>query len=393
MRGSTDRQPAMFFAIDLDARVRPKHPLRPIKVVVDQILSEMNPLFEAAYPKNGRPSIPPEALLKLMLLQALYGIASEAQLVERLDTDLLFRWFCGMDPAEPIFDPTAFSHNRQRFLDHALTGEFFTRVTQRAIDKKLVSEEHFSVDGTLIQSYASMKSFVPNETADAIEARRDDDDDSGAGDLNGFKPRNAEMEFHGQKRSNQTHRSPVDPDAKLYRKGKGKPSVLGLMGHIVVDNRSGIVVGLEVTQATGTAECDAALTLVGRIKKRHGLVPKTLGADAGYDSGPFMLSLEAKKITPHVALARDSKPGGVCRRTKADRPKIAARLRNYRRQRGDARYAVSQRKRKKVEEPFGWFKSFAGLRKARLVGLNKIQQQWEIAAAGLTLIRMRNQMA
>jgi len=321
MRGQRNSQPSMFFAIDLDVRIRRDHPLRPIKAAVDQILTKMSPQFGAAYADVGRPGTPPETLLKLMLLQALYGVPSEAQLFERLDTDLLFRWFCDMDPAQPVPAATAFTHNRDRFEKHNLTGDFFTQVTQRAIDRGLVSADHFSVDGTLIQSYASMKSFVPNDRADAIEERRQDgdgpDDASGSGGLNGFKPRNAEVDFKGQKRSNQTHRSPVDPEAKLYRKGEGQPSVLSHLshlGHIVVDHRNGIVVALKLSAANGTAERDTALELIDDMKRRHGLRPKTLAADAGYDAGRFMLELEKRQITPHIALSRERKPGGECRR-------------------------------------------------------------------------------
>jgi transposase len=200
----------LFFAINLEDRIRVDHALRPIKAKVDSILAEMRPLFAGAYSRIGRPSVPPERLLKAALLQCLYSIRSESQLVERLDTDLLFRWFCDMDPAEPVFDATAFTHNRQRLEAHGITATFFEKVVSGAIDAGLTSEDHFSVDGTLIESYASIKSFRPKD---------DDQDDSG--DSNSFKPRNAEVNFHGQKRSNATHHSTTDPQARLYRKGNG----------------------------------------------------------------------------------------------------------------------------------------------------------------------------
>lgn len=204
MRGKVDAQGTMFFAISLEDRVRADHPLRPIKRAVDAILVEMMPLLERAYSQIGRPSVPPERLLKAALLQCLYSVRSEAQLVERLDTDLLFRWFCDMDPAEPLFDATAFTHNRQRLEQHGIAATFFERVVARAIDADLTSDEHFSVDGTLIESYASLKSFKPN-----------DHEDDTPGDSNGFKPRNAEVDFHNQKRSNATHRSTTDAEARL----------------------------------------------------------------------------------------------------------------------------------------------------------------------------------
>jgi len=395
MRGHVDSQPAMFFAIDLDSRIRRNHPLRPIKKGVDLILSEMSEHFDRAYAHRGRPGVPPEVLLKLMLLQGLYGIASEAQLIERLETDLLFRWFCGLDPAEDTPDATAFSHNRQRFIDHDLTGVFFAAVTQRVIDRQLVSKDPFSVDGTLFQSHASMKSVLPNEQADALEKKErsennDSPNDSSGDSSGGFMPRNPSVDFRGQKRTNQTHRSVVDPDAKLYRKSQGSPSVLGHLGHILVDNRNGIIVGLKLSEANGTAEREAALAMLDDLKARHQIDPKTLGADAGYDAGAFMMGLAKRGVTPHIAMARDARPGGKGRRQKSDRPLIAARLLNDRRKLRDPGYAISQRKRKKVEEPFGWLKAFAGLGKARLIGRDKIQQQWQMAASALTLIRMRN---
>lgn len=397
MRGKTSSQPAMFFAMDLEERVRQGHPLRPVRRAVEAILEQMSPRFDEAYADQGRPGVPPEVLLKLMLLQALYGIKSERQLIERLDTDLLFRWFCRMDPAEPVPAATAFTHNRQRFAEHDLCGRFFTAVTASAIDAGLVSDEHFSVDGTLIQSYAAMKSFVPNEQADAIEQERerkrrgrDQDPPEDPPDGNGFQPSNPDVDFRGKPRGNKTHRSPNDPEARLYRKGPGQPAVLGHLGHILTDNRSGLVLGVRLSEANGTAEREAALELVDALKRTHGLKARTLGADAGYESGGFLLGLEERGITPHVAPQRKARPGGACKPKKAERAGLGARLRNFRRRRGDPRYRVSMRRRKKVEEPFGWFKSHACLRKASVVGRWKLKQRFEMAAAALTLVRMRN---
>ncbi|BAM02700.1 IS5 family transposase [Phycisphaera mikurensis] len=399
MRGRVASSSPMFFAIDLEERIRPDHPLRPIRRIVDRILGDMTADFDAAYADVGRPGVPPERLLKLMLLQALYGVSSEAKLFDRLDTDLVFRWFCGMDPAEPVPAATAFTHNRDRLIKHKLAEKFFTAVTKLAIDTGKVSTEHFSVDGTLIESHGSIKSFVPNATADAAQARKqhcggdDQDHDKGPGGTGGFKSRNPEQDFHGQKRSNATHRSVTDPEAKLYRKGDGQPAKLSHMGHLLVDNRSGIIVGMKLSEANGFAERETALELVDTLKTTHGISARTVGADAGYDAGAFLRELEDRGATPHVAPSRERRPGGRRGPKKADRPKLAARLRNFRRKLRDRGYAISQRKRKKVEEPFGWLKSHALLSKARLVGRKRIQQQWHIAAAGLTLVRLRNLMA
>ncbi|MDQ7014473.1 MAG: transposase, partial [Planctomycetota bacterium] len=224
----------MFYAIDLEDRIRADHPLRPIKAAVDAILIELGPLLDRAYSKIGRPGVPPETLLKALVLQCLYSIRSERQIVERLDTDLLFRWFCGIDPAEDLFDATAFTHNRPRLDAHGITGAFFDAVACRAIRAGLTSDDHFSVDGTLIESDASIKSFKP------IEAGADDGSDDG----NVFKSRNAEVGFHGQRRSNATHRSTTDPEARLYRKSKGQEAKLSHLAHAISENRHGLIMAV-----------------------------------------------------------------------------------------------------------------------------------------------------
>jgi transposase len=375
MRGKVDPQSALFFAVNLEDRVRHDHPLRPIKRAVDAILNEMAPLFEGAYSSIGRPSVPPERLLKASLLQCLYSVRSETQLVERLDTDLLFRWFCDMDPAEPVFDPTAFTHNRQRLEQSGIAATFFELVVQRAIDAGLTSDDHFSVDGTLIESYASLKSFKPKD---------DDQDDSG--DNNGFKPRNAAVDFHGQKRSNATHRSRTDDEARLYRKGNGQPARLYHLGHAVTENRHGLIMAVAVTEASGTAEPAAAEEMVDELRDRFGIRVKTLGADKNYDSGPHLLELEARSVTPHVAMLNTTRDPTTVRACQWPAHRARQRMRE---RLTDACYAVSQRCRKLVEEGFGWLKTVAGLARTRLVGRWKIRQQMHFAAAAYNLIRMR----
>lgn len=384
MRGKSDPRHLMFYAIDIEDRIRPDHPLRPIKAVVDSILAEMSPQFDSAYSKVGRPSVPPEVLLRALLLQCLYSVRSESQLVERIDTDLLFRWFCGLDPAEPVFDATAFTHNRPRLDEHGITASFFDRVVKRAVEANLTSDEHFSVDGTLIESYASIKSFKPIE----------DQDDEGDGDGGGFKPRNAEVNFHGQKRSNATHRSTTDAEARLYRKGDGQSAKLSHMGHALSENRHGLIMAVRVSEANGTAECEAALTLVDQLNERQQIKPKTLGADRGYDSGPWMIALEERSICPHAAMSGGPIGGakGTSALFKRNRPKIAARQRMLLRMKEEG-YVLSQRCRKKLEEGFGWCKTIAGLARARHVGRWKIAQQFDLAAAAYNLVRMRKLLA
>jgi transposase len=377
----------MFFAIDLEGRVRPDHPLRAIKATVDRILAGMTEQFAAAYSGTGRPSVPPERLLKALLLMALYSVRSERQLAERVDTDLLFRWFLDMDPAEPAFDPTTFTRNRPRLDAHGLTAAFFDAVLREAVAAGLCSGDHFSVDGTLIESYASLKSFRPVET--------DPEDKDGGGtaapaDSNAFKPRNAEVDFHGHRRTNATHRSGTDPEARLFRKGLGKEARLCHMGHALAENRHGLVVAVTVTEANGTAEREAALAMLDRLNERHGVTPKTLGTDKGFDSGPFYMQLEARGVEPHGAMGKPPRdPERVRRDQKAG---VEARVRMKGRLATDG-YRLSQKCRKKVEECFGWIKGVGGLARSRHVGRWKIRQQMELAAAAYNLIRMRKLLA
>jgi transposase len=384
MRGNSNPQSVLFVAaIDLEQRIRADHPLRAVKRMADEDLRKMDKRFDAAYAKDGRPSIPPERLIKAMLLQTVFSIRSEAQLVERIDHDLLFRWFLDLRIDEPVFDATVFSHNRKRLEKHGLIGDFFDQTVRRAIKGGLVSAEHFSVDGSLIEAYASIKSFQPKEADD-----RDDKNDS-----NGFKSRNAEVDFHGQKRSNDTHASTTDPDAKLIRKSDGKPARLCHALHAIVENRHGLVLAVEVNSPLGNSEPNTALSLLDRIKKRFRLRPKTIGGDKGYGQGPFLEELEQRKITPHVAM-KDGPIGGsdADRFNKYHRRRFAGSIRARRRMRQRMRgkgYAISQRCRKKIEELFGWAKTIAGLARTKLIGHWKTNQQAHIAGAAFNLVRLR----
>lgn len=393
MRGRQESPSALFYVIDVEERIRPDHPLRAVKEAVGRILAQMHERFAAAYSRVGRPSIPPERLLKALLLMALYSVRSERQLVERIDTDLLFRWFLGMSPEESAFDATSFTHNRPRLEEHGLTKVFFDAVLAEALTANLCSE-HFSVDGSLIESYASMKSFQPKQTVAAGDSSKDQNtpDNSasggaGASDSNCFKPRNAEVDFHGQKRTNQTHQSRTDPEAKLYRKGKGQEAKLGHMAHVLSENRNGLIIGITATEANGTAERTAALDLIDEAQERHGVKPKTVGADKGYDSGEFFEELEKRKIEPHGAMT-STPPRDPEKAPAKDRTKVAARQRMRERQTSEG-YRLSQKCRKKVEECFGWLKTIAGLGRSRVVGRWKLQQLLDLGAAAFNLLRLR----
>ncbi|HVT87679.1 MAG TPA: IS5 family transposase [Tepidisphaeraceae bacterium] len=379
MRGKHDAQAILFTAaVDLEQRIRADHPLRAIKRMADEDLAKMSGRFDAAYASEGRPSVPPERLIKALLLQSIYSIRSEAQLVERIDHDLLFRWFLDLRIDEPVFDATVFCHNRKRLAEHGLIGRFFDGTVRRAMAAGLVSPDHFSVDGSLIEAYASIKSFVPKDS-------KEDD----PGDNNGFKGRNAEVDFHGQKRSNDTHQSTTDPDAKLARKSDGKPALLSHALHAIVENRHGLVLGVEVNSPLDNSEPNTALSLIDRVKKRFGLKPKTVGADKGYDQGPLLRGLERRRIRPHVAVKEGKIGGNTAAYRKKNRANIAARRRMRRRTRSKG-YAISQRCRKKIEELFGWAKTIAGLYRTRLIGHWKTGQQAQVAGAAFNLIRMRN---
>ena len=374
MRGRIDEQPPLFHVFSVEDRIRPDHPLRDVKRRVDAILAGMDDRLTAAYHRTGRPSVPPERLLKALLLMTLYSIRSERQLCERIDTDLLFRWFLDLPPSDEAFDATTFSKNRDRLEEHRLTQVFFDAVVSRAITAGLCSE-HFSVDGTLIESFAAAKSFRPK------------DEPPGDVDGNAFQPRNPDIDFRGQKRSNDTHASRTDPEARLYRKSAGQEAKLSHMGHLLTENRHGLIVGVTVSEANGTAERQAALDLLTRAKRRHRVRPKTVGADKGYDAGAFLRTLERRKITPHVPIVKPPRdPKEVADKTEV--PDIRARRRMQARLGTDG-YVLSQRCRKKIEEGIGWIKTVAGLARSRWVGRWKLRQMAELAAAAYNLVRMR----
>jgi transposase len=375
MRGQADDQLPLFHVFNVEDRIRPDHPLRDIKRRVDRMLDGMSPLFANAYSTTGRPSVPPERLLKALLLMALYRVRSERQLCERIDTDLLFRWFLDLHPSDEAFDATTFTHNRQRLDDHDLTKTFFAAVVREAIAAGLCSE-HFSVDGTMIESFASAKSFQPKEASNGEPP-----------DANGFKPRNAEVDFHGAKRSNETHHSRTDPEAKLHRKGLGKEAKLSHMGHALGENRNGLILAITVTEANGTAERSAALAMLDEVKALHAVQPTTLGADKGFDCGDFFQELESRGIEPHVPLVKEPcDPETVVHRQR--KPGVAARHRMKARRSSEG-FRLSQKCRKKIEEVFGWLKEIAGLGRSRVVGRWKLQQLLEVGAAAFNLVRLR----
>ena len=372
MRGRNSKQPSMWYSIDLEEMIAADHPLRSIKKLVDAELARMSRRFSKAYSKEGRPSVPPERLLKALLLQTLYSIRSERQLVERIRFDLLFRWFLDMSPEDPVFDASTFSRNRQRMADFGLQRTFFNGIVAEAFARGLASHDHVTVDGTLMESLASIKSLQPIE--DSGNDERDDDDQRPRGG-----GRNAEVNFRGERRSNATHRSTTDPEARLYSKGQGNRAMPCHSGHLLGENRHGLIMDVAVTEANGRSEREAALAMLDRVSRRHWVNPRTLAADRGYDAGGFLLDLEDREIKPHVAIR-----AGVI---KAKTPEGHARRRMRARTR-TVGYAIGQRRRKVIEEAFGWMKDVAGLRKLKHVGRWKIEQSVLMAATAFNLVRM-----
>lgn len=352
MRGRTERQAKMLFDVSPEDLVPQKHPIRRIRGLVDRLLSDLSPVFDEMYGDRGRPSIPPEQLLKATLLMAFYSIRSERQFCERLQYDLLFKWFLGLNITDPAFDATAFSHNRKRLLDHEVAEAFLGATVREARQRKLLSEDHFTVDGTLLQAWASLKSFRP---------RDDDEPPAGGG-------RNEAVDFHGQRRSNSTHVSTTDPEARLMRKGSQQEARLSYSGHLLTENRHGLIVDALLCEANGTAEREAALRLIERQQLHTGA---TLAADKAYDTQAFVAELVAREIVPHIARNQS-------RRRSAVPAEVAA----------SPGYAVSQRRRKLVEEAFGWLKTVAASRKLRYLGVKRNQLWFLIAAAGYNLVRL-----
>jgi transposase len=370
MRGKPDYQSQIYYAIDIESWIPEDHPLRAVKRRADGILSAMHKEFERAYSRMGRPSIPPEMLLKALLLQALYSIRSERQLVEQVRMNLLYRWFIDLSLDAPVWDATTFTKNRERFEGHGLLRSFFDRVVEQAYVEQLASEEHFSVDGTLIESYASMKSLRPIESGEERVSDGSEDDDPG----------NPTLNYRGERRGNATHRSVTDPEARLMRKGLGKEAKLAHGGHVLMENRHGLVVDVSLSEARTKAERSEALVMVRRVRKRHGVAVKTLAADKGYDAGPFLHELEAQEgVVPLVPIRK----GAI----RSQGPAADARRRARRRQR-TKRYQMAQRVRKRVEESIGWSKTIGGLRRTRHVGRWKITQQALIVYATYNLLRM-----
>lgn len=351
MRGADITQEQLFSYRTLDSRIPPTHPLRELRKVVDLLLTTLDDEFDALYSRRGRDSIPPERLLRASLLQVMFSIRSERQLVEHLDYNLLYRWFVGLTMDDEIWDHSTFSANRDRLLNERMSRLFFERVLVLAEWKNLVSDEHFSVDGTLIQAWASHKSFVKKDGSTPPPEDH---------------TRNPTINFKGEKRNNETHASTTDPDARLYKKCEGDKAQLAFLGHALMENRNGLVVDVEVTAATGTAEREAAFTM---IKRTIGKPGATLGADKNYDTHDFVAKLRQHKVTPHVA--RKSKGSAIDGRTT--------------RHKG---YHKSLKIRKRVEEVFGWSKTVGSLRQTKFRGLKKVAAQTIFTFAAYNLTRM-----
>jgi len=377
MRGRVDCQGEVFHTFNVEDLIPADHPLREIKRRSDRVLAGMSRDFNAAYGRTGRPGVPPERLIKALLLQALYSIRSEIQLCEQIGYNLLFRWFLDLRPSETVWTPEVFSMNRRRFEEHGLVRTFFGRVRDEALLEGLASREHFCVDSTLIQSYASLKSLRPIESTDTKVSDSAEDEDRG----------NPTVNFRGQKRSNATHRSLVDPEARLMRKGDGQPALLSHSAHLLMDARSGLLVDIAVDEANGTAERVQALRLLDDVRRRRVRCwPQTLGADGGYQAGPFLHELERRGVTPYVPI-----PAGPIRGAdSADaRRRVAAQARcRARRRMKTAAYRAVQRVRKRVEEIIGWCKTIGGLARTRFVGRWRIGLQATITGAAYNLLRL-----
>jgi transposase len=354
MRGDDHQQAGMWSYLAPEQRVPLDHPLRPIRAMVDAILVELSPAFAKLYSPVGRPSIPPEKLLRALLLQVLYSTRSERLLMEQLDYNLLFRWFVGLNMDDPIWDATVFTKNRERLLAGDIAQAFFDRALAQARQRGLLSDEHFTVDGTLIEAWASLKSF---KRTDAPVEPPDD-------------PGNPTVDFHGERRSNVTHGSTTDPDARLVRKAKGHEAKLAYQGHVLMDNRHGLAVEGCVTRASGYGERAAALEMLGHVATTHRV---TVGADKGYDTRDFVEALRLVQVTPHVAQNTSNRSSAIDERTTRH-----------------AGYGVSQWKRKRVEEIFGWLKTVGLLRKTRHRGRRRVNWMFIFGLAVYNLVRLRN---
>jgi len=352
MRGSDTQQSAMFSYLSPEQRVPAGHPLRKVREITDRLLEELSDVFDEMYSTMGRPSIAPEKLLRALLLQVLYTVRSERMLIEELNYNLLFRWFVGLNMDDDVWDVTVFTKNRDRLLKAEVARKFFDLVVDEARELDLMSDEHFTVDGTLLEACAGLKSF---KSKDAVESAPPDD------------PGNPTVDFHGEQRSNATHQSTTDPEALLARKGAGKEAKLSYTGNVLMDNRNGLVVDVETMQADGTAERDAAVVMIESIPGDDRV---TIGADKGYDTKGFVADARALNATPHVAQKKHSAVDGRTTRHEG--------------------YRISQQKRKRVEEIFGWMKTIGGLRKLRHRGLELVGWMFTFTAAAYNLVRIRN---
>ena len=359
MRGNDEQQNHIFSYLSPEQRVRKDHPVRAIRAMVDEVLKQLSPRFDTMYAKVGRPSIPPEQLLRAQLLQLLYSVRSERLLMEEIDYNLLFRWFVGLNADDEVWDPTVFTKNRDRLLEAEVAKQFLAQVVEQARARGLTSDEHFCVDGTLLEAWASAKSFQPKGKKDLPPP----------GD-----PGNPTVDFHGEKRSNQTHESKTDSEAKLARKGEGKEAKLSYSGNLLVENRNGLIVQSTVWEAKGTAERLAALAMLEQVQ---GGGRVTVAGDKGFDTAEFVAECRNLRVTPHVAQNLGRRGGSaIDRRTTRQ-----------------AGYSISQKRRKRIEECFGWLKTIALLRKLRHRGTLKVDWIFTFACAAYNLVRMRNLLA
>lgn len=370
MRGGPEETKRLFSYVDIEERIARDHPLRAIRALVEKVLEGLSGEFSRLYSHTGRPSIPPEHLLKATLLQAFFTIRSERQLIDQIDYNMLFRWFVGLSMDDRVWDASTFSKNRERLMQADVARSFMGRLLNLPKVKGLLSSEHFSVDGTLIDAWASMKSFVPK-------------DGSGEPPSGG---RNGERNFRKEKRSNETHVSTTDPDARLFRKGNGQSSRLCFMGHALMENRNGLIVDCELTKASGTAEREAALAMIKRGRKaKAGTMRKTrvtLGADKGFDAEDFVRKLKGQKVTPHIAIN-----GAVSKTGKARKTAVDGRTTRHK------GYGISQRCRKRIEESFGWAKTIGGAAKLKLRGLAKARGFFTFSMIAYNLIRIPKLLA
>ena len=356
MRGVELQQESMFSYVSAEQRIPKDHPLRTIRTMVDVVLDELSPTFDGMYSSVGRPSIPPEQLLRALVLQVLYTIRSERLLMEQLNYNLLFRWFVGLEMDDPVWDATVYTKNRERLLRGDVAEQFFGAVVEKMRQSRLLSDEHFTVDGTLIEAWAGQKSF-----------RRKDDPRGSRG--SGPSAKNPDVNFHDETRRNDTHQSTTDPEARMYRKSQGSEAKLSYLGHVLMDNRYGLAVDVRVTEANGTAERDAALDMIGGVSATR---RTTLGADKNYDTKGFVEALRSRNVTPHVAQKTHT---AIDERTTRH-----------------SGYETSQRKRKRVEEIFGWVKTVGLMRKTRHRGRLRVGWMFTFTVAIYNLVRVRNLM-